>query len=122
MEEPNQSDKIPEWVCVKVIKNFIGLNNPVEKDPHELSNMGDIMRATMSSEIFKVVYCKEAFYHVKIEEKDKHKTAFKFNKKVYEWNNMVLSFKNSSQIFQKTMNKIFEYLPGCGVKHIWMIL
>jgi len=38
------------------------------------------VRATQGSEIFTVVDCKETFYHIEIEEKDKHKTTFKFNK------------------------------------------
>ncbi|EQB60915.1 krab-a domain-containing protein [Vairimorpha apis BRL 01] len=101
---------------VRIICNFIGLNDLVEKDPYELSNMRDIVRATQGSEIFTVVDCKEAFYHVEIEEKDKHKTAFEFNKKVYEWNSMVMGYKNSPQILQRTMNKIFEELQGNGVE------
>ena len=37
---------------------------------------------------------KEKFYHIEIEEK--HKTAFEFDGRMYEWNSMVMRFKNTS--------------------------
>ena len=43
-------------------------------------------------------------------------TAFEFNKRVYEWNGMVMGFKNSPQILQRTMDKIFEEYRSNGVE------
>ena len=43
-------------------------------------------------------------------------TAFGFNKRVYEWNGMVLGFKNSPQILQRIMDKFFEEYRGNGIK------
>jgi hypothetical protein len=54
---------------------------------------------------------KDAYYHIEIEEKDKVKTAFEFEGKVYHWNGMVMGFKNAPMIFQRVMNNICgEYL------------
>lgn len=63
-----------------------------------------------------VLDLKEGFYSIEIEEKDKHKTAFEFNGKIYEWNSMVMGFKNHAQILQRTIDKIFRDMKGKGVE------
>lgn len=47
----------------------------------------------------------EGFYHIQIDDMDKYKykIAFEFDKIVYEWNSMVIRFKNSPQIMQREM-------------------
>ncbi|KAF9750338.1 Retrovirus-related Pol polyprotein from transposon, partial [Nosema granulosis] len=59
---------------------------------------------------------KEGFYSIEIEESDKHKTAFEFNKKAYEWNSMVMGYKNSPHVLQRVMDKIFEDYRGKGIE------
>lgn len=63
-----------------------------------------------------VLDLKERFYSIEIEEEDKFKTAFEFNGKVYEWNSMVMGFKNSLQILQRIMDRIFRDLRGKGIE------
>ena len=101
---------------VRVVSNLIGLNDLVEKDPYELATIRDVIRSTQGSNLFTVIDLKEGFYHIEIEEKHKYKTAFEFDGNVYEWNSMVMGFKNSPQIMQKTMNKILEGIRGNGVE------
>ncbi|KAF9756190.1 Transposon Tf2-9 polyprotein, partial [Nosema granulosis] len=101
---------------VRLVSNLIALNDIVEKDPYELSNIRDVIRSTQGSKYFTVIDLKEGFYSVEIEEADKFKTAFEFNKKVYEWNSMVMGFKNSPQILQRIMNKIFEGYIDNGIE------
>lgn len=59
---------------------------------------------------------KEGFYHIEIGEADKHKTGFEFDGNVYEWNSMVMGFKNSSQILQRVMNEILGDMRGRDVE------
>jgi Reverse transcriptase (RNA-dependent DNA polymerase) len=94
----------------------MALNDLVEKDPYEIPTIRDIVRATQGSNWFSVIDLKEGFYHVEIEESDKHKTAFEFDGRVYEWCSMVMGFKNSPQILQRTMNRILDDLRGRGVE------
>lgn len=101
---------------VRVVSNLIGLNDLVEKDPYGLPTIRDVIRATQGSEEFTVIDLKEGFYHIEIEEKHKYKTAFEFDGNIYEWNSMVMGFKNSPQIMQKTMNRILEGLREKGVE------
>lgn len=93
-----------------MVNNLIALNYLVEKDQYELENIRDVLRATQGSRCFTVVNSKEGFYHVEIEEIGKHKTVFEFDGRVYEWNSMVVGFKNSPQILQRIMNGVLERL------------
>lgn len=59
---------------------------------------------------------KEAFYNIKIEEADKHKTAFEVKGIPYEFNSMVMGFKDSPAILQRIMVTVLNELIGHGVK------
>ncbi|KAF9756151.1 Retrovirus-related Pol polyprotein from transposon 17.6, partial [Nosema granulosis] len=101
---------------VRLVSNLMALNELVEKDPYALPLIKDIIRATQGSEVFTVIDLKEGFYHVEIEEHHKHKTAFEVNGRVYEWNSMVMGYKNSPHIMQRVMNNVLDELRGKGVE------
>jgi hypothetical protein len=92
------------------------LNDLVDKDPYGIPNIRDVVRATQGSKWFTVLDLKEGFYHIEIEDADKHKISFEFEGKIYVWNSMVMGFKNSPQILQRVMNKILGDLKGNGVE------
>ncbi|KAF9742342.1 Retrovirus-related Pol polyprotein from transposon 17.6, partial [Nosema granulosis] len=73
---------------IRLVSNLMCLNDLVEKDHYELATIRDVIRCTQGSRYFTVIDLKEGFYSIEIEESDKHKTAFEFNKKAYEWNSM----------------------------------
>lgn len=50
---------------------------------------------------FKVINRKEAFYSIEIDEQHKHKTAFEFKNTAYDFNGMIMGYKNSLQILQR---------------------
>lgn len=47
--------------------------------------MRDVINATDGSNWFTIIDLKEAYYYIEIEECDRHKIAFEFKNKVYEW-------------------------------------
>ena len=112
---PMRAIEKPNWE-VRIVCNLMGLNDLVEKDPYELARMRDVVMATQGSRWLTVIDQKEGFYHIEIEEEDKDKTAFEVDGRVYEWNSMVMGFKNSPQILQLVMNGILEGLGGDGVE------
>ncbi|KAF9746157.1 Polyprotein P3 [Nosema granulosis] len=101
---------------IRLVSNLMRLNDLVEKDPYRLPLMRDIIRATQGSRVFTVIDLKEGFYHIEIEDEHKHKTDFEFDGRVYKWNSMVMGFKNSPHIMQKTMNRVLEEFRGNGVE------
>ncbi|KAF7684926.1 Retrovirus-related Pol polyprotein from transposon [Cucumispora dikerogammari] len=100
---------------VRLVSNLMALNDLVKEDLYEIQNMREAICATAGHEWFSVSDLKEAFYYIETEEKDNENTAFEFNGNVYEWNGMVMGFKNSPIINQRVMNKIFDDLRRNGV-------
>jgi hypothetical protein len=101
---------------IRLVSNLIALNDIVEKDEYRLTNIRDVVRETQGAKVISVVDLKDGFYSIEIAEEDKFKTAFEFNGQVYEWNSMVIGYKNSSQILQRIMGNIFRDLKGKGVE------
>lgn len=101
---------------VRMVLNLIELNKLVPKENNNLRTIRDIVRATYASKWFTVIDLKEAFYSVEIVEKDKHKTGFEVMGNVYEFNGMVMGFKNSPMILQRIMTVILSDLLGKGVE------
>lgn len=101
---------------IRMVLNLAALNDLVIKDCYELRTIKDIIRATVDSNWFTIIDLKEAFYSIEIEEEDKHKTCFEFKGEVYEFNAMVMGFKNSPMILQRVMTTILKDLLGNGVE------
>ena len=101
---------------IRLVSNFIALNDIVEKDEYRLANIREVVRVTQCAKFISVVDLKDGFYSIEIAEEDKFKTAFEFNGQVYKWNSMVMGYKNSPQILQRIMDNIFRDLRGKGVE------
>lgn len=101
---------------IRVVSRMFILNDLVEKDPYEMRNLREVVAATQGSKWFTIVDLKDAYYHIEIEEEHKHKTAFEVEGCVFEWNGMVMGFKNAPLILQRVMDKILGDLRGKGVE------
>ncbi|KAF9742716.1 Retrovirus-related Pol polyprotein from transposon opus, partial [Nosema granulosis] len=99
---------------IRLVSNLMALNDLVEKDSYTLPLIKDIIRSTQGSRFFTVLDLKEGFYHIEIEEGHKHKTAFEFDGRVFEWNSMVMGFKNAPHIMQRVMNNALDKFRGRG--------
>lgn len=95
---------------IRLVSNFMALNDLCEKNQYELKKIRDVIRSTRGNEYFTVLDLKDGFYSIEIEEADKTKTAFEFDGRLYEWNSMVMGFKNAPQIMQRVMTKILDEL------------
>lgn len=100
---------------IRLVCNLMKLNDLCEKDPYELRNIREVINSTQGSEYLSVLDLKEGFYGIEIEEDDKKKTAFEYDGRVYEWNSMVMGFKNSPQIMQRVLSKILDKWMNRGV-------
>lgn len=92
------------------------LNELVKADPDGIGNIRDLTTSVQGSKWFTMVDLKERFYHIEIEEEDKHKTAFEFDGRIYQWNGMVMGYKNAPAILQRVMNEILGDLKGKSVE------
>lgn len=49
------------------------------------------------------------------------KTAFKFKERLFEVNGIVMGFKNTPMIIQRTMQKLFDYKINAILWFKWII-
>lgn len=100
---------------VRLVLNLIALNDLVVKDGYQIPNMNEIIRNLYGSKWFSVFDLKEAFFNIEIEEEDKCKTAFEVKGRIYEFNGMVMGYKNSPMILQRILNNLFMEYLGKGI-------
>lgn len=81
MEKPNGD--------IRIVSNLMALNDLTVKDSYKLPEIRKIMALTQGSKCFTVLDLKEGYYQVKIKDKDRHRTVFEFENKIYEWCGMV---------------------------------
>lgn len=87
---------------LRLVSNLCALNDIVKKDPYQLPLMRDVIAATQGAVRFTVIYFKEAFHYIEIEEAHKEKTAFEFRGKVLEWNGIMMGFRKCTYDYAKS--------------------
>ncbi|KRH93834.1 pol polyprotein [Pseudoloma neurophilia] len=93
---------------LRLVSNEMALDDAVKKDSYTIPTMREIYTTTQGCKWFTVIDLEEAYYYIENVESDKCKTAFEFKGQVYEWNGMVMGFKNSPMVMQRTMDRIFK--------------
>lgn len=56
---------------IRLVSNFMKLNDLCEKDSFKLRNIRDVIRSTQDSNYFLIIDLKSAFYNIEIVEEDK---------------------------------------------------
>jgi hypothetical protein len=93
---------------IRLVVNLMAFNDLTEKDSFTLPDMRRLIQATAGSKYITVLDLKEVYYQIEIVEEHKHKTAFEFESNVYEWNGMVMGYKNAPMILQRVMSKVLN--------------
>ena len=88
------------------------LNNLVNLSSYSLPKIERIIEYTQGMKYFTVLDLTDAFFHIKLNENDKEKTAFMFENKLYQFTRMVQGFKNSPAIMQETCDRILSEQIG----------
>lgn len=100
---------------LRLVSFLMCLNDLAEKIISN-PNMKNIINATAGEQHITILDLKEGYYQIEIVEEHKHKTAFEFEHKVYEWNGMVMGYKNALMIFKRIIYKIVGVYIGKGVE------
>ncbi len=108
VRKPTRKGK-EEWrMCV----DYRGLNISTIKDKYKVPSIRDLYRKISGNTIFSSIDLRSGYYHIKIAEKDRYKTAFITDEgRTYQWNRMCFGFTNAPATFQRAMDKIFKGLP-----------
>ncbi len=91
------------------------VNNLTVKNRYPIPNLHELVRSLGKSSWFTAFDLRAGYLHIAIAEKDRHKTAFKTRKGLFELNKMGFGFSNAPPFYQEVMNNIFGDLPNVSV-------
>jgi hypothetical protein len=99
------------------------INDKTKNDAHPLPRIDELLEKFRKGKWFTSLDLASGYWQVKMDEKDKEKTAFTCHQGLYEFNVMPFGLRNAPPTFQRLMNKILkEYLYEFVVVYIDDIL
>eukprot|EP01129_Flabellula_baltica_P014316 TRINITY_DN681_c0_g5_i1.p1 TRINITY_DN681_c0_g5~~TRINITY_DN681_c0_g5_i1.p1 ORF type:complete len:1501 (+),score=216.30 TRINITY_DN681_c0_g5_i1:1184-5686(+) len=88
--------------------DFRKLNSATVGDAYPIPRIENIMSMLQGAQFFSSLDFKTGFYHLRIAEEDRPKTAFTSPFGFYEWVAMPMGLKNAPSSFQRVMEAIFS--------------
>lgn len=89
------------------------LNKALRREHYKLPTLDDVLPKLQRSCIFSKLDVREAFYHVKLDEKSAELTTMITPFGRYKWKRLPFGLCVSSEIFQRHLNETLEGLQGC---------
>jgi hypothetical protein len=84
-----------------------------------IPNITDLIEQLKGAKFFSKLDLSDGFWHIKVAEKDRHKTAFTDGRNLYQWTHMPMGLTNSPATFQKAMQEVLkEKLYKCCMVYI----
>ncbi|KAI4293527.1 hypothetical protein PAPHI01_2801, partial [Pancytospora philotis] len=93
---------------VRITTNLVRLNKLVELDGYSLPRMEHMIFSLRGQTWFSKVDLKDGFFQIPLRKEDRHKTAFRYQHRLYEWTVMPMGFKNAPAVFQRYMDQILK--------------
>lgn len=89
-----------------------GLNSALSREHYTLPTLDDVLPKLQNARIFSKLDVKEAFWHVRLDEKSSELTTMITPFGRYRWARLPFGLKVSSEIFQRKLNEALEGLEG----------
>jgi transposase InsO family protein len=101
-------DKKDEGKKSRICIDFRKLNLITIADNYPFPRLDDIIDKLHDCEYYTTLDITSGFWHIKVEPKDIHKTAFVTMNDHYEWLVMPFGFRNSPAVFQRVIRNILK--------------
>eukprot|EP01121_Diplochlamys_sp_Union-15-3_P009686 TRINITY_DN2647_c0_g1_i2.p1 TRINITY_DN2647_c0_g1~~TRINITY_DN2647_c0_g1_i2.p1 ORF type:complete len:1234 (+),score=100.53 TRINITY_DN2647_c0_g1_i2:684-4385(+) len=85
--------------------DYRGLNQVTKKDPYPLPRIQHILDHLGDVKYFALLDCEQGYYQIRVREEDRHKTAFRTPRGLYEFNVMPFGLCNAPGTFQRAMDE-----------------
>ncbi|UYV65033.1 K02A2.6-like, partial [Cordylochernes scorpioides] len=93
----------PTRLCIEYRK----LNQKTVPEHTPIPLIEQIIDRLSQSKIYTILDVKNAYWHIPIDEKDRHKTSFVTQLGCYEWNRLPYGLKNAPSQFERIMKSVF---------------
>ncbi|UYV78462.1 hypothetical protein LAZ67_16001480, partial [Cordylochernes scorpioides] len=93
----------PTRLCIDYRK----LNQKTVPEHTPIPLIEQIIDRLSQSKIYTILDVKNAYWHIPIDEKDRHKTSFVTQFGCYEWNRLPYGLKNAPSQFERIMKSVF---------------
>ncbi|KAI4293468.1 hypothetical protein PAPHI01_2742, partial [Pancytospora philotis] len=93
---------------IRITINFQALNKLVDENKYGLPVIQKVIEKTQGKRFFTVIDLKDGYFQIALDAQDRHKTAFRFENKLYEWVRMPQGFKNSPALFQSIIDDVLS--------------
>ncbi|VVC38811.1 Reverse transcriptase domain [Cinara cedri] len=94
----------------RLVVSYKELNERVETDQYPIPRTSDLLRALEGATYFTSLDLNSGFFQLPVREEDQHKLAFTSVHGLMTFTRLPQGFKNSSAIFQRTLNEAFSAL------------
>lgn len=91
---------------IRVTTNLVALNKLVKLYRYSLPNIDEIIYNLKGKKFFTKLDIEDGVFRIPLAKKDRHKTAFRYKHRLYEWTIMAMGYKNSPSIFQRYMDNV----------------
>lgn len=105
---------------LRVCVDYRKLNSMVLQDLFPVPLIEDVLDKLQAAKFFTIMDLENGFFHVPIEEKSRHLTAFITREGLFEFNRAPFGFKNSPAAFIRYVNHVFQKLINEEVMQLYM--
>ena len=95
---------------IRLVFDWRRINKHIRFLPHKLPLPKDLIGQFRGKQYITTIDCKSGYWHIPIKPEDIPKTAFVWDRKLYEWTVMPMGLSNSPPYFQMVMDRIFQDL------------
>ena len=92
---------------VRIVFDYRKINEITKKHMYPIPKTSGLFEKFRGKRYITSLDLKGGYWHIPIHEDDKHKTAFIFDGKIYQWNVMPFGPTNAPMYFQQCMREIF---------------
>lgn len=108
--------KKPDSDDVRVTIDYRALNAKSKKDPFTSPRIDDLIDKLHGADCFSKIDVRAAYHNIEVAPEDRHKTAFRFNGKLYEWTRTPFGLSSAPGTYNRLMsiilNKMDDFTAG----------
>jgi hypothetical protein len=105
---PTKKDSAGLWTEKRMCGDYRPLNLVTPQDRYPMPIPEELFDSIGDSNIFTIVDLRQGFNQIMLAAKDRKKTAFHGNNKLWEWLVMPFGLKNAPVFFQRVMDQVLE--------------